>query len=90
MALMNYVADAYGIYSASAMATAACTRSISGALLPMAARPMYRHLGIGWANTLLGFIALPMVAIPFVFSRYGERVRQSSPFCRELAEKGQR
>lgn len=45
MALLNYLADAYGIYTASAMAAASCTRSIFGAILPLAAKPMYTTLG---------------------------------------------
>lgn len=87
MALMNYLGDAYGVFSASALATAACTRSISGTLLPMAARPMYRNLGIAWANSLLGFIMLVMVGIPFVFIRYGQRIRAGSPFCQQVLHK---
>ncbi|PGH19699.1 hypothetical protein AJ80_03854 [Polytolypa hystricis UAMH7299] len=87
IALLNYLADSYGIFTASAMATAACLRSISGAVLPLAAKPMYARLGIGWATSLLGFIGLIMVAIPFVFAKYGERIRASSPFCQMLKQK---
>lgn len=87
MALLNYLGDSYGAYTASAMATAACTRSICGALLPLAAKPMYSRLGIGWASSLLGFVTLGLSVIPFVFALYGERIRLSSPFCQELAKR---
>ncbi|EAS31180.2 multidrug resistance protein [Coccidioides immitis RS] len=87
MALFNYLTDAYGIYSASAMAAGACTRSISGALLPLAAKPMYERLGIGWASSVLGLMGLPLVVIPFLFLRYGQQLRARSPFCAELARR---
>lgn len=87
MSLLNYLADSYGVYSASAMAAAACTRSIAGAVLPLAAKPMYRELGIGWATSVLAFLCLPMVVIPFVFIKYGEKLRARSPFCSELARR---
>ncbi|KMP03795.1 vitamin B6 transporter bsu1 [Coccidioides immitis RMSCC 2394] len=76
-----------GLDRASAMAAGACTRSISGALLPLAAKPMYERLGIGWASSVLGLMGLPLVVIPFLFLRYGQQLRARSPFCAELARR---
>lgn len=84
MALLNYLTDAYEIYAASAMAASSCTRSIFGAALPLAARPMYKHLGIAWGNSLLGLFSLAMCAIPFVFIKYGSQIRAGSRFSNEL------
>ena len=36
---------------------------------------VYNKLGLGWGNSLLGFIALAMCPIPFLFYWYGERLR---------------
>jgi hypothetical protein len=36
---------------------------------------MYEVLGVGWGNSLLGFIALAMVPLPFLIQRYGEYLR---------------
>ncbi|OCL08774.1 hypothetical protein AOQ84DRAFT_354318 [Glonium stellatum] len=36
---------------------------------------MYAKLGLGWGNSPLGFLALVMCALPWVFWRFGERVR---------------
>ncbi|KAL8676798.1 MAG: hypothetical protein Q9224_007250, partial [Gallowayella concinna] len=58
MALINYVGDAYEVFAASAMAATSACRSIFGAVLPIAARPMYQSLGIAWASSLLGFASL--------------------------------
>lgn len=87
MALINYLADAYQIYAASALAAASCSRSIFGAVLPLAAKPMYDRLGVSWASSLLGFISLGMTVIPFAFFRYGDRIRAHSTFCQELLER---
>jgi len=84
MALLNYLTDAYTLYAASAMAVASTSRSLFGAVLPFAARPMYQNLGIAWACSLLGFIAVVMCAIPFVFIKFGDRIRSKSKFCQEL------
>lgn len=86
MALLNYVVDAYEIFAASALAALSCSRALFGTVLPFATTPMYQRLGVQWACSLLGFISLAMCAIPFVFVRYGERIRGRSKFCKELAE----
>jgi MFS family permease len=86
MALLNYLTDAYLIFAASAQAATSCSRSLFGAVLPLAAKPMYRTLGIGWASSLLGFVSLAMCAIPFLFIKYGETIRARSTFCTYLRE----
>jgi hypothetical protein len=47
------------------MTTATTLRSILGALVPIAGQPMYDKLGIGWENSLLGFLALVMTPVPW-------------------------
>lgn len=90
MALLNYLTDAYEMFAASAMAASTCSRCLGGALLPFAAGPMYGKLGIAWTSSLLGFLSLGMCAIPFVFIRYGDKIRGRSEFCQELAERKRR
>ncbi|KAJ5604111.1 major facilitator superfamily domain-containing protein, partial [Penicillium hordei] len=80
MALINYLADAYGTYAASALGAASCMRSVSGALLPLATSPMYARLGIHWATSLLGFASLVMILIPFAFITFGDYLRRNSAF----------
>ncbi|KAI4263411.1 MAG: hypothetical protein L6R42_001442 [Xanthoria sp. 1 TBL-2021] len=89
MALLNYITDAYETFAASGMAATSACRSIFGAVLPIAARPMYQRLGIPWASSLLGFLSLGMCIIPFAFIKYGDRIRANSKFCQELREKKQ-
>ena len=87
MALLNYITDAYEVYAASGMAATSGCRSIFGALLPLAAAPMYKSLGVAWASSLLGFLSLAMSMIPFAFIKYGDRIRQNSKFCQELKKR---
>ena len=87
MALLNYLVDAYEVFAASAMAAASLTRSSFGAVLPFAAKPMYRALGVPWATSLLGFFSVALCVIPFVFVRWGASLREKSRFCQYLAQK---
>jgi hypothetical protein len=87
MALLNYLVDAYEVFAASAMAAASLSRSSFGAVLPFAARPMYKALGVAWATSLLGFFSLALCVVPFVFVRWGGRMRERSPFCQYLKQK---
>ena len=85
MALQNYLTDAYDIYSASALASSVFSRNIVTALiLPLATYPIYENLGIGWACSLLGFLCIALVPIPFVFIHYGPTLRARSSFCQKL------
>lgn len=90
MALLNYLTDAYEVYAASGMAAASFSRSIFGATLPLAAKPMYSALGISWATSLLAFLSLALTLIPFAFIKYGDRIRANSHFCQELHERKER
>jgi hypothetical protein len=69
--------DAFTIYAASALAANTVARSIAGAVLPLAGLKLYERLGLGWGNSLLGFIALVLIPVPFVILRYGEYLRKT-------------
>ncbi|KAE9574152.1 Efflux pump rdc3 [Colletotrichum fructicola] len=73
--VQNYLLDAYPRYAASVTAALAVLRSLAGALLPLGGLEMYNALGLGWGNSLLGFIALGLVPIPLLFYLFGERIR---------------
>lgn len=75
MAVSIYLVDAYTTYAASALAANTVMRSIAGAVLPLCGLKMYNQLGLGWGNSLLGFIAIAMLPIPILILRFGERLR---------------
>jgi MFS family permease len=80
MSIQTYLVDAFPLYEASALAATTVVRSMAGALLPLVGPDMYRALGLGWGNSLLGFIALAFVPVPFLFLKYGEQLRMRSRF----------
>ena len=82
MALTNYLTDLYADQAASAMAALTCTRSICGAGLPFATQKMYATLGVHWAGSLLGFLALLVGVVPWVFWKWGARIRGKGRFAK--------
>lgn len=82
----NYLVHSYGIYAASAMAGNSVIRSLLGGTLPLAGPAMYRHLGANWAGTLLGLLEVAIIPIPFVFYRYGGRIREKSALIRQMRD----
>ncbi|KAK3718324.1 hypothetical protein LTR37_005137 [Vermiconidia calcicola] len=80
MCLNTYLVDAYTRYAASAMAANTILRSIFGAVFPLFGLQMYDALGLGWGNSLLGFLSLALVPIPFLFYWYGEKIRTHPRF----------
>ncbi|KUJ18818.1 bicyclomycin resistance protein [Mollisia scopiformis] len=75
MCISLYLIDAFSIYAASALAANTVIRSIMGAVLPLAGQQMYKTLGLGWGNSLLAFVALGILPVPWAFLRWGERLR---------------
>ncbi|KAJ9626354.1 hypothetical protein H2203_003986 [Taxawa tesnikishii (nom. ined.)] len=76
MCIQTYLVDAFTIHAASAIAANTVLRSIVGAILPLCGLRMYDALGLGWGNSLIGFIALALVPIPVLFYKYGEAIRR--------------
>ncbi|KAB8078591.1 major facilitator superfamily domain-containing protein [Aspergillus leporis] len=77
--LQAYIIDSYPRYAASGVGALTVTRSLFGALLPLAGPPMYKKLGYGWGNSLLGFVTLFMILLPVLFSRLGATLRTKFP-----------
>ncbi|KAI4089681.1 MAG: hypothetical protein LQ348_002186 [Seirophora lacunosa] len=78
---LNYLVDAYLMFAASAIAANTFLRSIAGAVFPLFASYMFNALGVNWASSLLGFVALALVPIPVVFYKFGARIRARSAFA---------
>ncbi|EEB99472.1 hypothetical protein MPER_00844 [Moniliophthora perniciosa FA553] len=93
LSLFNYIIDTYLMFAASALAANTVVRSLFGAAFPLVghsaklmgtqlfARQMYAALGPRWASSLLGFIALAMTPIPFIFIKFGSRLREKSKYA---------
>ncbi|EXJ83665.1 MFS transporter, DHA1 family, multidrug resistance protein [Capronia coronata CBS 617.96] len=83
----NYLIDSYLMFAASAIAANTFLRSISAAGFPLFARQMFNGMGIEWAGTFLGCLALCLVPIPVLFYFYGKKLRQKSKFAPTMAVK---
>lgn len=84
----QYVTDAYGVYSASALAALSMTRSVAGTLIPLAVEDMVAALGIAWSCTILAAISAALALVPFGFIAYGESIRAASRFSATLRPAG--
>ncbi|KAK0645235.1 Efflux pump rdc3 [Lasiodiplodia hormozganensis] len=80
MPIQVYLVDAFGPrVAASALAANTLLRSLAGCFLPLAGPSLYEALGLGWGNTLLGFIAVGFTCLPILFYKYGGRLRLKFP-----------
>jgi hypothetical protein len=77
--IQTYLIDSFPVFAASAMAALTVFRSLFGALLPLAAPSLYERLGLGWGNSLLGFVAVALIPAPLGIYRYGGRIRKAYP-----------
>lgn len=77
--LQTYMIDCFPQYAASAVAAMAALRCLVGALLPLSGPLMYEKLGLGWRNSILGFIAVAFIPVPALLYRYGKVVREKYP-----------
>ncbi|OAL02036.1 MFS general substrate transporter [Phaeosphaeriaceae sp. SRC1lsM3a] len=81
LSLLNYIVDAYLMFAASAIAANTFMRSLFGGIFPLFATYMFNGMGIQWAATLLGCVALVLVPMPIVFYVFGKRIRAKSKFA---------
>lgn len=82
----SYLVHSYGIYAVSALAGSAVLRSVLGGTLPLAGPRLYAALGPNWAGTLLAALEFALMPIPFVFYRYGHKIRMKSKLIRAMQE----
>ncbi|WFD20802.1 hypothetical protein MCAP1_003056 [Malassezia caprae] len=82
MGFLVYITEVYIANAASAMAANTIVRSAFGAGFPMFGEQMYRNLEPKWASTVLAFIALAMVPIPFALYKFGPQLRRMSRSAR--------
>ncbi|EKG12692.1 Major facilitator superfamily [Macrophomina phaseolina MS6] len=81
--VLSYLIDAYTMYAASALAANTVLRSLFGAAFPLFTRQMFDKLGIHWAPSLAGFLALACLPFPLLFYKYGKQIRLKSKYAAE-------
>ncbi|KAJ4161601.1 uncharacterized protein LMH87_007632 [Akanthomyces muscarius] len=83
--LLNYLIDSYIVYAASVLAANSVLRSLFGAAFPLFTSHMYKHLGIHWASSIPAFLSLACLPFPFLFYKYGARIRARCKFALEAS-----
>ncbi|KKK25308.1 MFS multidrug transporter [Aspergillus ochraceoroseus] len=81
-AALNYLIDTFQAVAASAVAANTFLRSIFAGCFPLFATAMFRNLGVPWASSVLGFIAVALIPIPYLFYIYGPRIRARGKWSR--------
>ncbi|KAL4960962.1 MFS transporter [Aspergillus stella-maris] len=79
--VFSFLVDAYPLMAASALSANSFARSSFGGIFPLFGIQMYNRLGYNWATTLLAFLTLAMAPFPYIFFRYGSRIRKKSRFA---------
>ncbi|KAJ3477690.1 hypothetical protein NLG97_g8773 [Lecanicillium saksenae] len=75
----------YVVYAASVMAANSVLRSVFGAAFPLFTIDMYENLGLQWASSVPGFLALACIPFPIIFYKYGAQIRMKCKFAAEAA-----
>jgi hypothetical protein len=57
-------------------------RCAFAAAFPLFGNQMYNKLGFQWASSLLAFLNVAMVPFPYIFFRYGKKIRGRSRFAK--------
>ena len=71
-----YIIDAFPEYASSATAASQFVSSLTAFAFPLFAPRMYKAMGYGWGNTLLGIAGLAIgVPAPLLIWRYGPKLR---------------
>ena len=73
------------IILASALAANNLARYVLASVFPLFTVQMYQNLGVDWASSLFGFIAIAMMPIPWIFTKYGPYLRKASKFNKQAA-----
>ncbi|OAQ70951.2 bicyclomycin resistance protein [Pochonia chlamydosporia 170] len=78
---VQYMSDTYhGTVIASAVSANGLARYGFAGAFPLFTIQMYQNLGIDWACSLLGFVALLLLPIPWVLFKYGPKIRAKSKY----------
>ncbi|KAJ6483623.1 MFS polyamine transporter [Mycena vitilis] len=81
ISFLSYLVETYLMYSASAFAANTFIRSLVAAGFPLFTVQMFTNLGVHWASTILGGVGLLLLPSPFLFYKYGARIRANSKFA---------
>lgn len=79
---LNYLIDTFPTVAASAIAANTFLRSAFSGAFPLFSTQMAHGMGLPWACSLLGFVSIAMIPIPFLFYFFGRRIRAHGKWSR--------
>lgn len=80
VAVINYLVETYVQYASSIVAVNTIARSLGSLAAPLFTDSMFEAMGVEGGGSLIGGIAVVLAIIPFVFFRYGEKIRARSKY----------
>lgn len=83
LGVLSYLIDSYTVFAASALAANAVARSMFGGIFPLFTTYMYEGLGIHWASSIPAFLTVACMPFPFIFYKYGDRIRRRCKYAAE-------
>ncbi|KAI3341705.1 major facilitator superfamily domain-containing protein [Ustulina deusta] len=78
--IFTFLVDTYPLYAASALAANSFLRGTFAAAFPLFGKQLYQAAGYQWASSVLAFITLALMPLPYVFFYFGKRLRGRSKF----------
>lgn len=82
--ISDYTVDSYGHLASSAVTGQSFARELMSAGLIIAGQDFYENVGYPQATTILAAFATILGVLPFVFSKYGPRIRERSAYSLEV------
>ena len=80
VAVINYLVETYVQYASSIVAVNTIARSLGSLSAPLFTDFMFEAMGVEGGGSLIGGVAVILAIIPFVFFRYGEKIRARSKY----------
>ncbi|KAI5816441.1 major facilitator superfamily domain-containing protein [Pyronema omphalodes] len=81
LSAVMYILEIYSpLVAASAIASLGLLRYLLAFAFPLFTIRMFEKLGVQWAASIFGFLAVAMMPIPWVFTKWGAKIRGWSRF----------
>jgi hypothetical protein len=78
---LEYIGHTYGCLTSIALNSNTFTRYIVAGIMVEVAPSMWRNLGVHWTLTMLGCISAVLAPIPYIFFKWGPRIRAKSKYA---------
>lgn len=76
-----YLIDSYEVYAASGLTFITLVRYCASGGMVVVGIPFYNNMGTHWTLTILACISVLLTPMPYVFYKFGPRIRMKSPYA---------